>query len=71
MSYTDGNTASYTFTIGDATDATSTILYYPQSDANRADVFSFDSLCLWQIPKPKKVTSKWLNKKLRKLGRTG
>ena len=71
MSYTYDNTSSCQFTIGDTTAATSTILYYPQNDANRTDSFSFDSSHLWQIPKPKKVTSKWLNKKLKKLGRTG
>ena len=47
----------------------STNHYRFQSNATKVDNFSLDLSYMWTLPKPKRVKSKWLEKKLRKLGR--
>ena len=74
MSYTDDdNTDFYYLSIASDTAATSVTHYYPSnypsSNATRGDNFSLDLSYMHVTPKPKRVKSKWLDKKLRKLGR--
>ena len=69
MSYTDGDSTDFYYFSVDSDTATSWTHYYPQSNANRVDNFSLDLSYMWTIPKPKRAKSKWLEKKLRKLGR--